>query len=75
MHKNHTFIVRHVQIEYFVWTLLTFNTDNLHTIINGQFTGHESASQMCKIFHVSLKNETKVVTCPPHPKHTELLQL
>jgi hypothetical protein len=57
------------------YVVLTLDTDKLHTIIDGQFTRHELASQFCQVFQVCLKNETKVVTCLPYPWYTKLLQL
>jgi hypothetical protein len=57
------------------YVVLTLDTDQLHTIVDGQFTCHESASQFRQVFHVCLKNETKVVTSLPYTWYTKLLQL
>lgn len=55
--------------------VLTLDADKLHTIVDGQFPCHESASQICQVFHVRFKNDIKVVTCKPYPRYTKLLQL
>lgn len=72
---NSVFILDFAYRQKTQYTVLTLNTDKLHTIIDGQFTRHELASQFGQVFHVCLKNETEVVTCLPYPWYTKLLQL